>query len=382
MDGASGCGDCCKDKLDKLDEAFLFLISLTSIIFALLQVVLMPPTFIVFTFILLVIGVLLPFYYGFWRGALEDDPLLRSIGWIYLFLGITSYLTAIFISLLSKTFSVPFNVTTLSVYEITLLSIELDEMYSILILVAFLVYSVIFAFLIHPTTRKVIDLIFRFSNKSPSMLDKHIIDIAMAENIIYLPVISYSQTLLLCFLEEGMNITCPLAWMLKWILPILLAIFAVVVLKHIDIHRMLKYKECFQYIKPNEKIKKINRVASFILKVFIALFLISSLPILVRYIINAYRPVLFQLIVRNIGSQTIVWIKLVLLTVFILNFILNMMITLPIFIFSLFFKEDAVFCNNITLWSYLKNLVHRCIHGIKKMRELCSQVLVICSSSL
>jgi hypothetical protein len=342
MDGASGCGDCCKDKLDKLDEAFLFLISLTSIIFALLQVVLMPPTFIVFTFILLVIGVLLPFYYGFWRGALEDDPLLRSIGWIYLFLGITSYLTAIFISLLSKTFSVPFNVATLSVYEITLLRIELDEMYSILILVAFLVYSVIFAFLIHPTIRKVIDLIFRFSNKSPSMLDKHIIDIAMAENIIYLPVISYSQTLLLCFLEEGMNIACPLAWMLKWILPILLAIFAVGVLKHIDIHRMLKYKECFLDIKPNEKIKKLNRVSSFVFRV---LFLISILPILVVYIFKEVCitkvdcPVAFQLIVQKIGSQTIKWIMQMSYAVF----ILNIMIALPIFIFSSFFKEEVVF---------------------------------------
>jgi len=342
MAGASGCGDCCKDKLDKLDEAFLFLISLTNIIFALLQVVLTPPTFIVFTFILLVIGVLLPFYYGFWRGALEDDPLLRSIGWVYLFLGITSYITATVISLLQKIFFVPFNATTLSVYGNTLSRIDLEEIYLLLIPVVMFSFMAIFN-RIQRTIRKVIDLIFRFSNKSPSMLDKHIIDIAIAENLINLPVISYSLTLLLCFLEEGMNIAYPLAWMLKLILPILLAIFAVGVLKHIDIHRMLKYKECFLDIKPNEKIKKLNRIASFILKVSGVLFLISGLPIVVLYVLYVYRPVVFQLIVRNIGYQTIALIMLVLLTVFMFDFMFDIMIALPIFIFSSFFKEEVVF---------------------------------------
>jgi hypothetical protein len=171
MAGASGCGDCCKDKLDKLDEAFLFLISLTSIIFALLQVVLTPPTFIVFTFILLVIGVLLPFYYGFWRGALEDDPLLRSIGWIYLFLGIASYITATVISLLIKIFSVAFNATTLRVYGITLSGIELEEFMILLVMSSFIeIFKFILKFIIQPAIRKVIDLIFKFSNESPSIL--------------------------------------------------------------------------------------------------------------------------------------------------------------------------------------------------------------------
>jgi hypothetical protein len=366
MARTDGYGNYCKNKLDKLDEAFLFLISLTSIIFALLQVVLTPPTLMVFTFILLVIGVLLPFYYGFWRGALEDDPLLRSIGWVYLFLGIASYITATVISLLSKIFSVPFNATTLSVYGITLSRIDLKEIYLFLILAVMFSFMVIFNRILR-TIKKVIDLIFKFSNKSPSKLDEHIIGAAKTENISYLPLISGFQSLLLCFLEEGMNVACPSTWPLMWGLLLLLFLFAIVVLKHIDIHRMLKYKECFKYIKPNEKIKKLNGFVSVILKVSIVLFLTSGLSILVLYIIYAYHPVLFQLIVRNIGSQTIVGIILVLLIVFTFDFIFNLTIMLPILIFINYFKEDVVFCNNITLWSYLKMLVHRCIHGIKKI---------------
>jgi hypothetical protein len=312
----------------------------------------------VFTFILLLIGVLLPFYYGFWTGALEDDPLLRSIGWVYLFLGITLYLTATLISLLPKTFYASFNATTLSVYGITLSGI--------VILLVMSLFLVIFNFGIQPTIRKIMDLIFKFSNESPSILDKKIIDTAIAENLSYLPIISGSQGLLLCFLEEGMNVACPSTWPLMWGLLLLLFLFAMVVLKHIDIHRMLKYKECFKYVKPNEKIKKLNRDASFILKVSVVLLFISGLPILVLYIIYVYCSVVFQLLVRNIGSQTISWIMLVLLTVFMLDIIFSITILLPIFIFSEYFKEDAVFCNNITLWSYLKMLVLRYIHGNQK----------------
>jgi sterol desaturase/sphingolipid hydroxylase (fatty acid hydroxylase superfamily) len=162
-----------------------------------------------------------------------------------------------------------------------------------------------------------------------------------------------------------MNVACPSTWPLMWGLLMLLILFAIIVLKHIDIYRMLKYKECFKYIKPNEKIKKLNRIASFIHKVSRVLLPISGLSIWVLYVIYLCRLAVFQLIVQKIGYQTIALIMLVLLTVFMFDlFIITIMPLILIFID--YFKEDVVFCDNITLWSYLKILVLRYIHGNRK----------------
>jgi hypothetical protein len=82
-----------KSKVDKLDEAFLFLISLTSIIFMVIQAFSGGITFILYSIPLLVFGIVMPFYYGYWKGALEDSAIMRVRGWTYLFSGTVGYVT-------------------------------------------------------------------------------------------------------------------------------------------------------------------------------------------------------------------------------------------------------------------------------------------------
>jgi hypothetical protein len=40
---------------------------------------------------LLIVGVVIPFYYGYWRGALEDSAVMRARGWAFLLSGVFGY---------------------------------------------------------------------------------------------------------------------------------------------------------------------------------------------------------------------------------------------------------------------------------------------------
>jgi hypothetical protein len=82
-----------KSRADKLDEALLSLISLTSIIFTIIQAFSGGITFVLYSTLLLIFGVVAPFYYGYWKGALEDSAIMRVRGWIYLFSGTLGYAT-------------------------------------------------------------------------------------------------------------------------------------------------------------------------------------------------------------------------------------------------------------------------------------------------
>jgi hypothetical protein len=84
-----------KSRVDKLDEGFLFLISLTSIIFMMVQAFSGGITFVLYSVPLLVVGVVMPFYYGYLRGALEDSAIMRVRGWIYLFMGAVGYIIGV-----------------------------------------------------------------------------------------------------------------------------------------------------------------------------------------------------------------------------------------------------------------------------------------------
>ena len=81
-----------KDKVDKLDEGFLFAISLTNILFVMIQSFLSGVSFLLYSLPLLVMGVLLPFYFGYWKGALEDSAIMRVKGWVYLYFGTVGYI--------------------------------------------------------------------------------------------------------------------------------------------------------------------------------------------------------------------------------------------------------------------------------------------------
>jgi hypothetical protein len=81
-----------KDKVDKLDEGFLFAISLTNILFVMIQSFLSGVSFLLYSLPLLVMGVLLPFYFGYWKGALENSAIMRVKGWVYLYFGTVGYI--------------------------------------------------------------------------------------------------------------------------------------------------------------------------------------------------------------------------------------------------------------------------------------------------
>jgi hypothetical protein len=91
-----------KNRADKLDEGFLFLISLTSVIFMIIQTFLSGVSFLLYAIPLLVLGVGLPFYFGYWKGALENSVIMRVRGWIYLYFGTFGYVIYIVYSTMKK----------------------------------------------------------------------------------------------------------------------------------------------------------------------------------------------------------------------------------------------------------------------------------------
>src|SRR5213594_3939883 len=72
---------------DKLDDALLFVMGSVGIIFGLLQVFVRPTTLLQFIIPVGLLAEVLPFYYGYVRGAVGDSVADRYRGWVFLVLG-------------------------------------------------------------------------------------------------------------------------------------------------------------------------------------------------------------------------------------------------------------------------------------------------------
>jgi hypothetical protein len=162
--GMSGSSE--KSRVDKLDEAFLFLISLTSIIFMVIQAFSGGVTLVLYSIPLLIFGVGVPFYYGYWRGALKDSPIMRVRGWIYLSFGAVGYVT----------FVIFFNATISG---------------SITVFVTGLVSYALYLYLFKRFRFKILYCIFEICNKEVSLFDAEIVrDTAIAAFFLLIPLIS------------------------------------------------------------------------------------------------------------------------------------------------------------------------------------------------
>lgn len=78
-------------RLDKLDDAFLFTISVVGLLFTIVQAIRTDGTGLIEISPLLILGVALPFYIGYLRGAIYDSLIERVRGWIYLIVGASAY---------------------------------------------------------------------------------------------------------------------------------------------------------------------------------------------------------------------------------------------------------------------------------------------------
>lgn len=83
-------------KLDKLDDAFLFLLGLIGIVITVMQVYMLSITGLFEIIPLIFIGIIMPFYIGYLRGAISVTLLNNSFierlrGWIYLIVGSSAY---------------------------------------------------------------------------------------------------------------------------------------------------------------------------------------------------------------------------------------------------------------------------------------------------
>jgi hypothetical protein len=87
-----------KQYFERLDNAFLFALSFVGLIVSFIQVTMRDLSLVVESIPFIAVGIFLPFYVGYLRGAIEIDTLNeRMRGWIYFVIGIGSYF-AFFIS--------------------------------------------------------------------------------------------------------------------------------------------------------------------------------------------------------------------------------------------------------------------------------------------
>lgn len=92
--------DATKDRLNKLDDAFLFMISVIGLLFTIIQGYTSGILGIFESVPILILGIPLPFYIGYVRGAIslpqtEEAIVERLRGWGYLIFGIGAYLSLI-----------------------------------------------------------------------------------------------------------------------------------------------------------------------------------------------------------------------------------------------------------------------------------------------
>ncbi len=80
------------NKIDKLDDAFLFALSSIGLIISIIQITMTEPAEIIEAVPFLLLGVGLPFIVGYLRGAIQINSLNeRMRGWIYFVIGTSSY---------------------------------------------------------------------------------------------------------------------------------------------------------------------------------------------------------------------------------------------------------------------------------------------------
>lgn len=92
--------DARKQKLDKLDDAFLFIIGVLGLLVTIIQSYLSGTLGLIEAFPLLILGIPIPFYIGYIRGAIsisqpEKQIVERIRGWAYLLVGIGGYFSLI-----------------------------------------------------------------------------------------------------------------------------------------------------------------------------------------------------------------------------------------------------------------------------------------------
>jgi len=92
--------DARKEKLDKLDNAFLFIISVLGLLVTIIQTFLSGIQGLIEAFPLLVLGIPIPFYIGYIRGTISISQIEKQIverirGWAYLLVGIGGYFSLI-----------------------------------------------------------------------------------------------------------------------------------------------------------------------------------------------------------------------------------------------------------------------------------------------
>jgi len=81
-----------KLRVGKLDSALLFLSSTVGLIFAVIRAAINPSASIVTAIPLIVLGIVLPFYYGYVRGALVRSSTVDRIrGWVFFLVGLGAY---------------------------------------------------------------------------------------------------------------------------------------------------------------------------------------------------------------------------------------------------------------------------------------------------
>lgn len=87
-----------QQKIDRLDDAFLFSLSLVSIVISFIQINMKDLIQILEAVPFLLLGVILPFVVGYVKGALEINSLEeRMRGWIYFVIGMISYFAFFYI---------------------------------------------------------------------------------------------------------------------------------------------------------------------------------------------------------------------------------------------------------------------------------------------
>lgn len=75
---------------EKLDDLFLFSLSSVSWFFVIIQYMISSVAFL-FLLPLITLGIIIPLYVGFFRGALRNSNIYRIKGWIHFFVGLGMY---------------------------------------------------------------------------------------------------------------------------------------------------------------------------------------------------------------------------------------------------------------------------------------------------
>jgi hypothetical protein len=284
-----------KSRVDKLDEAFLFLISLTSVIFMIIQAFSGGITFVIYSMPLLVVGVVIPFYYGYWRGALEDSAIMRARGWAFLLSGIFGYIAAVIL------------------YNIMELGAVIWAGSLVLFLFLLLPFSYLFM-------SRILDRIFELCNKEISLLDVRIVTSTMIAGSLLAAFLCF-QTILFYEILPHISIYSGSPVFLSLISCFFL--FFPGILLELDSRKMLKnYGKPYhvvvpEFLKKHKFIEILNSLMlSLMLYSLLLSFLIEVISILLRwvelflciFVLLVLSEVLFSLLyLFNLFSRKIVF---------------------------------------------------------------------------